>query len=175
MSAFGPCDAFVAAREGGYQADPDDPGNYYQGQLIGTNRGISAPVLAQWMGVAPTIADMHGLEASTAASIRMRLYWNPIRGYELPAGLDLMVYDDAVNRGVHAAGISLQSVLSVEVDGIIGPVTIEAAATNALRCAANVARMQIYEYLIDQRFATYGLGWLRRAADRFSTAMGMIV
>lgn len=172
MSAGGflACDVFVQAREGGFQDNPSDEGNWLNGVLIGTNRGISAPVLAAYLGHPPTPMEMQALDASTAQAIRKANYWAPIGGEILAAGVDLLVYDDAVNRGVYAAATALQGALGVTQDGMVGPVTAAAASASVMTCMAGTVRAQIAAYAADAAFATFGRGWLSRVGTRLRAA-----
>lgn len=172
MGDFTVCDAFVSAREGGYQDDAGDPGNFLNGALIGTNRGISAPLLAEWWGVSTlTPALMQALTAEEAVQIRQAWYWGPVAGDSLPPGLDLMLYDDAVNRGVPAAATLAQAAAGVTLDGDIGPESLAAFNAGVLPIVARMAEMQISDYRRDKNFATFGLGWMRRVSARFAAAM----
>ena len=89
--------------EAGYQAIRADKGNWYRGQLIGTNRGIAAPTLAAWIGEAPTTTRMRNLSAKTARDILEARYAMPIYYDALPAGLDYALLDFAVNSGPRRA------------------------------------------------------------------------
>lgn len=172
MGNFAACDAFVAAREGGYQDDAGDPGNFYGGVLVGTNHGISAPVLADWWGVSSlTPALMRALTAKEAGQIRQAWYWDPIQGDSLPAGVDLMIYDAAVNRGPGTAARTAQAAAGVAIDGDIGPESLAAFSVGVVAVIARMAEMQISDYRLDKNFATFGLGWMRRVSARFAAAM----
>ena len=61
----------------------------------------------------------------TGAIYRAR-YWDAVAGDELPEGLDLAVFDFAVNSGPVRAVAYLQAALGVAQDGIVGPVTLGA-------------------------------------------------
>ena len=54
-------------------------------------------------------------------------YWLLVRADDLPAGLDLAVFDYAVNSGPFRAIQKLQSVLGIHIDGHLGAVTLAAA------------------------------------------------
>src|ERR1700691_2134484 len=104
MSEFTAAMAFTVPSEGVYQCIHGDPGNWTSGRvgvgaLIGTNRGVSAPVLAAWLGREPTVSDMKSLTATMQQAIFAAGYWNPIRGDELPPGVSLFTYDMQVNSG----------------------------------------------------------------------------
>ncbi len=67
----------------------------------------------------------------TARAIYRSLYRNPLRADALPCGVDLMVFDMGVNAGIWRPARLLQRALgftSDEVDGCVGPETLEPAA-----------------------------------------------
>jgi len=125
---------FTAAREGHYQCLRTDNGNWTSGQmgigrLVGTMRGISAPVMVQWCGdaTAVTAETMKSLTQATFEAIYAALYWRPVAGDSLPTGIDLMLADFAFNSGVLRAANQLQQIVGVpsaEIDGNIGPETL---------------------------------------------------
>lgn len=90
----------VHKAEGGYQNNPNDRGNYVDGYLVGTNFGISAPVLEQHLGKRPTVQDMRGLSPKVALLIYKNEYWNKIQGdYLKNQSVAHLLYDGAVNQG----------------------------------------------------------------------------
>jgi lysozyme family protein len=99
----------VAKSEGGYQNLYNDSGNWTSGKVgigsqIGTNWGISAPVLSQYLGRTATVSDMKNLSYETALKIYKKNYWTPIGGDNIrDDSVALIIYDGAVNNGV--AGI----------------------------------------------------------------------
>ena len=115
-SRFEICTAFTRAEEGGYVDDFRDSGNWTsghvgQGSLIGSNMGVGAPTLVAWMGVgaSATAEQMRKLTLSTYEAIARCKYWIPLGCPMLPAGLDLMMFDFAWNRGpMTSRGILLQ-------------------------------------------------------------------
>lgn len=99
---FGQAQKVVKKSEGGYQASTADSGNYVDGKLIGTNWGISAPVLKTYLGRTPSVADMKNLSYETALKIYKSNYWNPIGGDQIKNdSIALLLYDGAVNMGVN--------------------------------------------------------------------------
>jgi lysozyme family protein len=98
--------------EGGYQCYPDDNGNWTGGKkglgfLIGTNRGITAPELMQFIGRLPSVNDMKNLTHADALLIYKKKFWDKIKGDEINSQeLANQIYDMSVNAGV-SAGIKL--------------------------------------------------------------------
>lgn len=67
--------------EGGYQAYPNDNGNYTSsGKLVGTNHGVAAITLETYLGREPTVAEMKGLTTTMATSIYKKLFWDKMKG-----------------------------------------------------------------------------------------------
>lgn len=125
---------FTASREGLYQCLHSDAGNWTfgavgQGNLVGTMRGISAPVMVRWLGDASMVTKsvMQSITQDQFDAIARSLYWRAINGDQLPAGLDLLLFDFAFNSGVARAAKQLQRILHLEqIDGDIGELTLEA-------------------------------------------------
>lgn len=109
---FDRCFELLLKDEGGYVNDPVDPGGE-------TNMGISKKAYPS--------EDIRGMTKDRAKMIYKRDYWSPIRGDDLPLGLDYAVFDAAVNSGVPRSTRWLQQMLGVNVDGKIGPVTLSKA------------------------------------------------
>lgn len=102
MASFSKSQRIVGLNEGGYQNDPRDSGNYYQGILIGTNWGISAPVLASYLGRTPSKSDMVNLPRSTAEKIFKINFWLKNKFDKLKnQSLATLIYDGAVNHGTN--------------------------------------------------------------------------
>ncbi len=106
-SSFDSCLAFTATEEGGYVDDPRDSGNWTSGRvgegiLIGSNRGVGAPALLDWLGpgVKLSAAEMRGLSLSTYEAIARSRYWTPLGCTDMPPGVDLMTFDFGWNRGI---------------------------------------------------------------------------
>ena len=115
------CMAFVFSAEGGYVDDPLDPGG-------ATNLGITLAELSHWRHTAVTKDDVKSLSKTEAANIYRTNYWNATRCSDLPAGVDLMVFDAAVNMGNGRSARFLQQAVGADQDGSIGPNTLAAVA-----------------------------------------------
>lgn len=117
--------------EGKYTCVKEDSGNWTGGKvgagnLVGTNWGISAPVMAQYLKRTPTADDMKNMPESTAKAIYKANYWAPIKGdvIKSQAKADI-IYDDAVNTGVSNAIKKAQRVCGVPETGRMDDLTIQ--------------------------------------------------
>jgi lysozyme family protein len=98
----------------------------------------------------------------------------PVRGDDLPAGLDLVAFDAAVNSGVSRGSKWLQQAVGAAADGRIGPATIEAARKADRESAimgATAVRMTFLQGLIT--WGTFGKGWTRRINSVRTEALAM--
>lgn len=142
--------------------------------------GITRRTLARWRGVSPwrklPKAEVRALRRREAAAIYEALFWTPVAGDRLPAGVDLALFDFAVNSGAARAVKALQRELRVRVDGVMGPITlgalrtrIEASGPGAVIAAVCRRRLGFLERL--RTFAVFGRGWRRRVATVERTAL----
>ena len=155
--SFGRSLAEVLLHEGGFVEHPADPGG-------ATKYGITRPTLARFRGRPVSVVDVRNLTREEAATIYRRLYWEPIHADELPAGLDLALFDFAVNSGPERTVRTLQGILAVHDDGIVGPATL--AAARKADAAVVVRRLTRSRLAFLSRLASwpiFGRGWRRRA------------
>lgn len=154
--------------EGGYSNHPDDPGGP-------TMRGVTQAVYDGYR-------DRRGHPRQSVrkiAEIELRdiyeaQYWRAVRGDELPAGLDLAMFDYAVNSGPSRAIKSLQAVLGVTTDGELGEVTlaaVRARLTSGLVAALCDRRLAFLKAL--KTWPTFGKGWTDRVASIRAVAFAM--
>lgn len=157
----------VLKQEGGFVDHPADPGG-------ATSLGITRATLARARGRPVSIADVKALTRAEAAAIYRRLYWDAVAGDQLPPGLDLAVFDLAVNSGPARALRLLQRCLDVAQDGVLGPVTLGAARAcepgAAIRALAR-ARLGFLHRLATWR--VFGRGWNRRVEEVAKIALAL--
>ena len=112
MANFGKAQKIVGINEGGYQCDPRDDGNYYNGNLIGTNWGIAAPTLASYIGRTPTKTEMMNLPKETATSILQINYWAK-NNFDLinNQSVATLIYDGCVNHGTNGMRFLIEKAL----------------------------------------------------------------
>jgi lysozyme family protein len=150
--------------------DPDDPGG-------ATNKGITLRTLgacANLLGIQPTVENLKALTNEQARTIYKALYWDKIQGDRIDMQeLANIVFDFYVNAGTNATKL-LQSVLNdmganpaLPVDGVIGPVTLQAIARadqKELYRRYKQGRMDYYRDLAADHpsLGKFLRGWLNR-------------
>ena len=156
MSNFDDCLKLILHHEGGYVNHPKDPGGE-------TNLGVTKRVYEEWGGT----KNMRDLTVEDVAPIYKKNYWDRVKADQLPEGLDLCVFDWAVNSGTGRAAKKLQAMIGTTVDGGIGPNTLRAlklyCETEGVEAAISEytkIRQEFYESL--STFDTFGRGWTRR-------------
>lgn len=150
---------WVLKHEGGYTNNPSDPGG-------ATNYGVTQRVYNDYLAASgkkpQSVAAITRREVEAIYRVK---YWLAIRGDELPVGWDYAIFDFGINSGPKRAIRYAQKVVGVEVDGVIGPATI-----NALRAAPRAA---LDTYLNERlgflkalpHWNVFGKGWERRVED----------
>ncbi|QDH13828.1 hypothetical protein E3E12_06105 [Formicincola oecophyllae] len=200
---------FTAHWEGGYQCLRADAGNWTggrcgKGMLVGSCRGISAPVLSAYLGRPALPAEMSCLSEATFADIAERHYWRVLCCDALPTGVDLLQFDFGFNAGAKTAVRVLQDVLGVKADGAMGKKTLAAVQSfqdihgsllqgyksrlalelksghgdghwKALATlCAALASAQESHYRHLPAFKTFGQGWITRTEARLDAALDLL-
>jgi len=170
------CLEFVFDREAGLVCDPNDPGG-------ATNLGITIGVLGEWRNRKATTDDVRGLSRDEAAAIYRARYWHAARCEHLPDGIDLLVFDAAVNMGVQPAlnllraqaGLGVAARLRKSKHPVVRPGRMQVDAAEAYLLAAidglcgpgviaGLAGRRRAFYRSLKTFTRYGKGWLARVA-----------
>jgi lysozyme family protein len=173
---FARADAQVLQYEGGKSDNPRDPGGK-------TNQGITQGTYNAWrrsQGLA--VQDVYLMTDVERDAIYKSEYWVLIQGDLLPTGVDLVVYDGAVNSGVAQSVKWLQSALGTaytgKIDGVMGTLTLD-----ALKTSGESEDSDIVEAICSRRLAmlkrlstwgTFGTGWSARVANVQKTALAWI-
>lgn len=161
MKNFDEVIQYVLEDEGGYVDHPSDPGG-------ATNMGITRRTLADWRGVVPYTkldkSEVKNLTKAEAKAIYKARYWDVIKGDLLPSGIDYAVFDFALHSGPAKAVNTLQRLVGVEVDGLLGNKTLAAVAQRGdlmtLLVSYQDARMKFLQGL--SAFGVFGKGWMNR-------------
>lgn len=173
----------ILKTEGGFVNDPDDPGGP-------TNYGVTLKTLHRLghdldQNGRVDIADLKRLSPDQAVQIFVQEYFYKPQIDQLPHMLHAPVFDMYVNAGAHAIKVLQRTLILfdavVSVDGVIGPITINAtqmvarSAPEHLVDAYGIERVNYYLSLADARpnMRKYARtrsgekgGWIKRA-ERF--------
>lgn len=163
--AFAPILERERVYEGGYSNHPADKGGP-------TMRGVTQRVYDGYRkskGLAPRHVKQLGYE-EWQEIFRLQ-YWNPVRGDDLPVGVDLAVFDGALNSGPYQAGLWLQRALGQyyrgEIDGHIGAGTVNAVLAHpdhdALIADMLGRRLGMLQHL--SNWPSFGNGWTARVSN----------
>lgn len=146
--------------EGGYVNDPRDSGGE-------TKYGISKNAHPE--------VDIPSLTLWQAEEIYRKDYWFPSGCDKLPDYLSVAVFDFAVNSNPKRAVQTLQKVLRVKADGIVGNQTIAAADSQPPHKVLDEYINARLEYLMKlKKWAIYGKGWGNRLTKVQSVAESLI-
>lgn len=151
----------VLVSEGGKVDDPLDPGGR-------TAYGVTQRVFSAWLrNQKLPVVDVYTIDQVEVASIYRLQYWNKIHGDDLPAGVDYVVFDAAINSGSVQAVKWLQRALRMNaVDGILGQATLAALTADedndALIARYSAARLTFMKHL--KTWGRFGKGWSDRVA-----------
>ena len=153
------CFEMVLKHEGGYVNDPRDPGGR-------TNLGVTQRAWESYWNRKSSEEEMRKLTPNIVKPFYKAMYWDKIRGDDLPSGVDYAAFDLSVNSGVGRASKYLQQIAGVTADGVIGPKSLEAIKSRDPKEMADALcdmRMDFLKRL--PTFETFGKGWSRRVAE----------
>jgi lysozyme family protein len=163
---------FTLAEEGGYVDHPSDP-------RFATNFGITLAHLRRFLRE-PSLGrdDVRHIPCATVRAVYMADYWNRTRCDALPMGIDLMMFDHAINAGPDRAGRSLQLAVGQkrsDIDGAVGPHTLSRIAlTDTLTLLDALTAMQRTSYRQMAAFGLFGDGWFARLDRRRAKALELM-
>lgn len=146
--------------EGGFVNHPKDPGG-------ATNNGVTQAVYDAYRDFRKLPRQSVKLILpSEVTDIYNKNYWRMVKGDDLPIGLDLAVFDFAVNSGVSRANKYLQRLVGVADDGVIGMQTLSAVdkaySANPEKLIAQYCNNRLAFVQSLKTFPTFGRGWTRR-------------
>ena len=168
-SNFRRCVDIVLGQQGGFIIDPNNPG-------AATQFGISLGVLKDWRKDQNlTAEDVGKLRPEEAREIYRTRYWNVLRCDDLPAGVDLVVFDFGVDTDPGRSAKMLQQVVGAAADGSIGDATIAAANAASPRDVVRDMSNRRLEYYRDlPNAASFIRNWTNRANAVEKSALDMI-
>lgn len=159
--------ALTLSHEGGFVNHPKDPGGM-------TNLGVTKRAWENYIGHPASEAEMRALTPERVQLFYKKMYWDKIRGDDLPDGVDYAAYDFAVNSGVSKSAKVMQEIAGVPVDGIIGPKSLAAirmVPAHEMIDALCMERLEFVKRL--PGWPTFGKGWAIRISkvEQQATAM----
>jgi lysozyme family protein len=164
--------AKVIAHEGGYVNDHDDHGGE-------TNLGVTKAAWAAYLGRAVLDGEMKAITVNDVKPFYKSMYWDRIRGDDLPAGVDYAAFDFAVNAGVKQSAKFLQRAVGATADGVIGPATLGLIKGNSPQSILDSFTQQkedFYRGIVarDASQQKFIKGWMSRVASVQTTAAQML-
>lgn len=166
--------ALIRRLEGGYVADPRDPGGC-------TNMGITLATYRAHSNRAATCRDLKRMGPEVAERIYRAGYWDAIAADLLPVGVDLMLFDIAIHSGPGRVVPLLQEALAaLRLDR---PSLPSAALREHLAVLRSVAPEALVRELVVARLAwlrglktwpRFGKGWTNRVIAVRDAALGLI-
>ena len=157
--------------EGGYVNHPDDTGGK-------TNYGVTQGTYDMYrddMGLQRR--SVRAIDRDEVVEIYRNYYWNEVGGPDLPRGLDLFMFDYAVNSGVYRAVVHLQETCNylggdISEDGVIGPETLGEVRNHPVFIIINLLYYKRMDFLMSLgNWDTFGRGWTNRINRVRDTAL----
>ena len=148
---FAACLALVLKHEGGYSDNLHDPGG-------ATMQGVTQKTYDDYRQLRGRVkTSVRGMTPVERDDIYRGLYWSPIGADALPAGVDLLAFDIAVNSGP-------------------GRVLEWLRATTGLGQVARIKALDSKRrgfWRALKIFSVFGRGWMARENDVYAAAMRM--
>ena len=173
-SSFDDAQGIVKQVEAGYSSDRGDTGNWIKvpggKRFVGTNHGISAPILAEYLGRLPKKEDMQNLSYETALKIYKTEYWDKYNLSEFTnQSIANIIYDGVVNQGQNGTRSVLRKALNengIEITDDDDPFDVEwIQKTNKLdqvKLFESIKKFREDRYREAPTFKRHGEGWLNR-------------
>lgn len=143
-STFAQCLAFTLRFEGGKVNDPRDPGGR-------TNQGVTQRTYEAYLersGKTAVVENVYAMTPEQRDAIYREQFWRPIKGDVLDPGVDLAVFDFAVNSGPARALKAYGKRASNDGAAVVKTV-----------CAARLSFLHALK-----TFQAFGRGWTARVA-----------
>jgi lysozyme family protein len=166
---FAKCLEITLGFEGGVSNHPKDPGGL-------TNKGVTQRVYDAYrkaLNLSPRSVKL--ITKAELLAIYRKQYWMQVCGDDLPAGVDLVVFDYAVNSGAARAIKDLQRVVGVNVDAVVGEITLQAISSADIHKVINGVCDKRYSFMRKLKtWPTFGRGWTARVAGVRSAGLEMV-
>jgi lysozyme family protein len=173
VSSFEEAQTSVKEVEAGYSDDRDDTGNWvevpgYGKRFVGTNHGISAPILQKYLGRIPKREDMENLSYKTALQIYRKDYWDAQNlSYLCDQSVANIIYDGCVNQGVEGMSQVIRDAAREHEINLVGSVYSKSnlRRLNSLdqkQLFISIKKFRELRYKEAATWHIHGDGWLNR-------------
>lgn len=177
-SSFAKAQHHVKISEAGYSDDRKDSGNWievkgYGKRFIGSKYGISAPILAKYLGRLPKKEDMMRLSYQTALKIYKKDYWDAtnLANFSNQSVANIL-YDGCVNQGISGTKETMRNALNrmgVKISPSDDPFSMawikRANRLDQEKLFSNIKAERASRYKSSDTFAVHGKGWLNRLGN----------
>ena len=174
-SSFMQAQKHVKTSEAGYSDDRHDSGNWveikgYGRRFVGSKFGISAPILAKYLGRVPKKEDMMKLSYGTALKIYRKNYWDATNmGLLSHQSIADILYDGCVNQGISGTKETMRNALGrmgVRISPGDDPFSVEwirkANSLDQEKLFGSIKAERASRYKGSDTFAVHGKGWMNR-------------
>lgn len=157
MDRFEECLTEVLKHEGGWSDHKDDPGG-------ATMKGVTLGTYSEYLGRQASKQELRAIPWSHIVAIYRKGYWDKVLGDQLPRGVDLCVFDFAVNSGPGRAIKTLQASVGAKADGVMGPATLAAvrAKGDPVAIVSDVCQRRMAFLRGLKHWPTFRNGWTAR-------------
>jgi lysozyme family protein len=159
MRNFSEALAHTLVEEGGFSDHPADPGG-------ATMKGITLNTYREFKkNTHLTADDLKAIPQDEVEEIYRKRYWAACQCDVLPSGVDVCVFDTAVNSGPGRAAKILQECVGATPDGSIGAGTLAAIGKTdpKLLVLDYIAKRQAFLESL-KTFPIFGKGWTARVS-----------
>lgn len=175
-SSFEVAQSSVKELEAGYSNDREDTGNWvevpgYGMRFIGTNHGISAPILQKHLGRIPKREDMQNLSYQTALKIYKKDYWDA-QNLSLICDQSVanIIYDGCVNQGVDGVSEVIRNAAKEQGINLTGSTYSKSNirrlnSLNQKELFQSIKKFRELRYKEAQTWNIHGEGWMNRLAS----------
>lgn len=171
-SSFDDAQKLVKISEAGYSTDRKDKGNWiitkHGRKFIGTNHGISAPILKQYLGRTPSKKDMINLSYTDAIDIYKEKYWEDQNlNMFCNQSVANIIYDGCVNQGISGMEKVVKSALIENNVKILGEVFSiknirKANSIDQNKLFNSIKKFRRERYKEARTYKIHGSGWMNR-------------
>lgn len=163
------CLKAVLVEEGGNSDDPRDPGGR-------TSRGVTQKVYDAYRErKGQAHRDVYLMDDIELRNIYKFQYWNEINGDYLPAGVDLVIFDYAVNSGPRRAIRDAQLLMGIQSDGTMGNLSLQEILKEDPDEFIEAYQKRRLAFLHSLgTWGTFGSGWTKRVNRIKAKALQMV-